>query len=114
MTIKAALILATVMMVALIGADAAFECSTVTADLVSCLPFLKGNDAKPTPVCCNGVKSLNAAAKTTPDRQAACQCIKSTAQSYHINSGKANQLPTLCKVNVGVPISSSVDCTKIH
>ncbi|CAN1229985.1 Non-specific lipid-transfer protein [Linum grandiflorum] len=66
-----------------------------------------------TPGCCGGVKSLNAAATTTPDRQAACRCLKSTSASIpasSINYGLAAGLPGRCGVNVGFPISPSVDC----
>eukprot|EP01018_Ginkgo_biloba_P035307 Gb_41633 [translate_table: standard] len=101
-----------VMSLLLIGADSAFQCSTLTTDLAPCLPFLVGNDAQPTPGCCNGLKSLNAATTTTPDRQAACNCIKSAGRSYGINFSKAAKLPGLCGVNVGVPISASTDCSK--
>nr|ABK21290.1 unknown [Picea sitchensis]ABK26772.1 unknown [Picea sitchensis] len=96
------------------GAEAAISCSTVISDLVPCLSYVAGSAANPTAACCNGVKALNAAAKTTPDRQAACKCIKSAAASYKYNSGKAGKIPGLCGVSVSFPISASVNCNAIH
>nr|ABK22649.1 unknown [Picea sitchensis]ABK25515.1 unknown [Picea sitchensis]ACN40466.1 unknown [Picea sitchensis] len=96
------------------GAEAAISCSTVIADLVPCLSYVTGSAASPPAACCNGVKTLNAAAQTTPDRQAACKCIKSAAASYHYNSAKADKIPALCGVNIGIPISPSTSCDTIH
>ncbi|CAN1229989.1 Non-specific lipid-transfer protein [Linum grandiflorum] len=93
-------------------ADGAVSCGQVASALAPCVPYLQGNGMA-TPGCCGGVKSLNAAATTTPDRQAACRCLKSTSASIpasSINYGLAAGLPGRCGVNVGFPISPSVDC----
>nr|WPO07349.1 LTP6 [Larix kaempferi] len=99
---------------ALSGAEAAISCSTVISDLVPCLSYVTGSGANPTAACCNGVKALNAAAKTTPDKQATCKCIKSAAASSNYNSGKAGKIPGLCGVNIGFSISASTNCNAIH
>ncbi|KAK8556550.1 hypothetical protein V6N13_064572 [Hibiscus sabdariffa] len=52
-------------------AQGAITCGQVSSALVPCLPYLKSGGTVP-PACCNGIKSLNSAAQTTPDRQAAC------------------------------------------
>ncbi|CAN1230001.1 Non-specific lipid-transfer protein 1 [Linum grandiflorum] len=91
-------------------ADGAVSCGQVASALAPCVPYLQGNGMA-TPGCCGGVKSLNAAATTTPDRQAACRCLKSTSASIPgINYGNAGSLPGKCGVNVGYPISPSVNC----
>ncbi|CAN0911006.1 Non-specific lipid-transfer protein [Linum grandiflorum] len=94
-------------------ADGAISCGTVASGIAPCLGYIRG--AGPlTPACCGGVKSLNAAAKSTPDRQAACGCLKSAAGRIPgINYGLAGGLPGKCGVNVGFPISPSVDCSKV-
>lgn len=96
------------------SAEAAISCSTVISDVVPCLSYVAGSAASPTAGCCNGVKALNAAAQTTPDRQAACKCIKSAAASYKYNSDKAGKIPGLCGVNIGFPISASTNCNAIR
>eukprot|EP01018_Ginkgo_biloba_P035304 Gb_19512 [translate_table: standard] len=113
-TMKVVLVSGVVMMILMMGADADFQCGTVTDNLSPCLPFLTGKAAQPTPGCCRGIRNLNAAARTTPDRQAACNCIKSSAHSFGIDVDKGGKLPGLCHVNVGVPISASVDCARVH
>ncbi|KAK4406279.1 Non-specific lipid-transfer protein 1 [Sesamum angolense] len=61
-----------------------------------------------------GVKGLYAAAKTTPDRQSVCNCLKSLAASYStLNLGKAAGLPAQCGVNIPYKISPSTDCSKV-
>lgn len=59
-------------------AHAAITCGQVTNSLINCIGYLQ-NGGTPPSGCCNGVKSLNAAAKTTADRQTACNCLKSAA-----------------------------------
>ncbi|GMH10024.1 hypothetical protein Nepgr_011865 [Nepenthes gracilis] len=95
-------------------ADAAISCSAVVGDLRPCLGYLTGSSGTVPPGCCTGIKTLNSAAKTTPDRQAACSCLKNLASS--LGSGtvtKAAGLPGKCGVSVGYPISPSTDCSKV-
>ncbi|CAL1378443.1 unnamed protein product [Linum trigynum] len=93
----------------------AITCGQVASNLAPCLGYLKGPGPAPVPAgCCNGVKALNAAAQTTPDRQAACECLKSTAGSVGgINPGKAAGLPGACGVNIPYKISTSTNCKSI-
>ncbi|GLJ47356.1 hypothetical protein SUGI_0999560 [Cryptomeria japonica] len=95
-------------------ADGAISCSTVVSDLIPCLSYVSGSSAKPTKGCCNGIKTLNTAAKTTDDRQAVCNCIKSVASSYSSYFDKASKLPGLCGVNLGFALTPSLDCSTVH
>ncbi|KAL6998274.1 hypothetical protein U1Q18_008400, partial [Sarracenia purpurea var. burkii] len=57
--------------------------------------------------------SLNNAARTTPDRQAACRCLKSSVGAVKgVNIGLAGSLPGKCGVNIPYKISLQTDCTK--
>ncbi|MDG6100426.1 hypothetical protein EXU34_23615, partial [Alteromonas sp. ZYF713] len=58
----------------------AITCGQVTSKLAPCVGYLQKGGVVP-PSCCSGVKALNSAAKTTPDRQATCNCIKSASSS---------------------------------
>ncbi|CAA7025534.1 unnamed protein product [Microthlaspi erraticum] len=92
----------------------AIQCSQVNMYLAPCLAYLRGG-GNPSPQCCGGLNSLKAAAPGTPDRQAACQCLKTVAtQIPGISDDNAKQLPTKCGVNLGVPFSKSVDCNTIN
>ncbi|OMP08076.1 Plant lipid transfer protein/Par allergen [Corchorus capsularis] len=93
-------------------AEGAITCGQVTSSLAACIAYLRGGPL--TPGCCNGVRSLNSAAKTTPDRQAACNCLKSAAGSIPgINFGLAGGLPGKCRVSIPYKISPSTDCSKV-
>jgi len=66
--------------------------------LAPCIAYLRGG-AGPSPACCAGVKRLNGAAATTPDRQAACNCLKQAAGAISgLNTDAASSLPGKCGV----------------
>ncbi|URD99821.1 hypothetical protein MUK42_30584 [Musa troglodytarum] len=54
----------------------AITCGQVTSALRPCIAYATNKGAL-TSGCCNGVKNLNSASKTSADRKAACNCIKS-------------------------------------
>nr|AEI70826.1 non-specific lipid-transfer protein [Helianthus annuus] len=94
----------------------ALSCGQVSSSLAPCIGYLTKGGVVP-PACCSGVKSLNSAAKTTPDRQAACGCLKSAYSSISgINSGNAASLPGKCGVNIPYKISpgTRTDCSKVQ
>ncbi|XP_039045448.1 non-specific lipid-transfer protein-like [Hibiscus syriacus] len=92
----------------------AITCGQVTSTLGPCIPYLKSPGGAVPPACCSGIKTLNGAAQTTPDRQAACNCIKSAAASIPgINVGLAAGLPGKCGVSILYQISPSTDCKSI-
>ncbi|PIA39078.1 hypothetical protein AQUCO_02700329v1 [Aquilegia coerulea] len=92
--------------------EAAVTCNVVASNLIACITYLKSGGAVPS-TCCSGIKSLNAAATTTSDRQTACQCLKQLATSISgLKTGPTSTLPAKCGVSVGYPISASVDCSK--
>lgn len=93
-------------------ADGVLSCGQVVSSLTPCVSYLRSGGAVPD-ACCSGVRSLKIAAKTTPDRQAACRCLKQAAAAI---SGTRNTfakgLPGKCGVNIPYSISPSVDCSK--
>ncbi|XP_076881403.1 non-specific lipid-transfer protein-like [Bidens hawaiensis] len=92
----------------------ALSCGQVSSSLAPCIVYLTKGGVVP-PACCNGVKSLNGAAKTTPDRQTACNCLKSAYGSINgINAANAAGLPSKCGVSIPYKISPSTDCTKVQ
>ncbi|XP_010252072.1 PREDICTED: non-specific lipid-transfer protein 1-like [Nelumbo nucifera] len=94
--------------------DAAISCGQLASLLSPCVNyFVKGGPLPP--ACCSGVRTLNSAAKTTADRQATCQCLKSAAASIPgLNLGLANSIPGKCGVNFPYKISPSTDCSRVR
>ena len=68
--------------VAIGGVKGAIPCSSVISNLIFFLSFVMGITSNPLTACCNGIKSLNGAAKATPDKQTVCMCVKATTSSY--------------------------------
>lgn len=90
----------------------AITCGDVAKQLTPCLNYLKNGGALPTG-CCAGVKNLNNAAKTTPDRQSACRCLQNAAKSITgLKQNLAESLPSKCGVNIPYKISQSTNCNK--
>ncbi|KAK1312310.1 Non-specific lipid-transfer protein 2A [Acorus calamus] len=90
-------------------ADAAITCGQVVGYISSCLSYARSGGAMP-PKCCPGVRALNGAARTTPDRQQACACLKSLSGGMSVPY--APSIPSKCGVSVPYTISPKTDCTK--
>ncbi|CAA3021910.1 non-specific lipid-transfer 1-like [Olea europaea subsp. europaea] len=96
-------------------AEAGITCGTVVSSLRPCLPYVQGSSPTVPDGCCNGINSLYNSAKTTPDCQSVCFCLKSLAGSYKgIDYGKAGGLPGKCGVNIPYKIAPSTDCSKVQ
>lgn len=90
----------------------AIACGSVIVSLTPCLEYLRTGGAVP-PACCAGVKALNNLAKTTPDRQTACECMKTTASRISgIDLRLAGSLPAKCGMSIPFKFSPSMDCKK--
>ncbi|GKB95390.1 non-specific lipid-transfer protein-like protein [Tanacetum coccineum] len=92
----------------------AISCGQVVSSLAPCLSYLQKGGPVP-PACCSGVKALNNAAKSTPDRQTACTCLKNAySANSGISSSNAAGLPGKCGVSIPYKISPGTDCTKVQ
>ncbi|VVB17432.1 unnamed protein product [Arabis nemorensis] len=92
--------------------NAVISCGIVASSLAPCTNYLLKGGAVP-PMCCAGVKKLNNIAKTTPDRQQACQCLQSVAKGVSgLNPSLASGLPGNCGVSIPYPISMNTNCKK--
>jgi hypothetical protein len=93
-------------------AESAISCGTVVSYLSPCIAYARGQ--RPLSAgCCSGVKGLNAAAQTTPDRQQACACLKSASAGISgLNPTTTAGIPSKCGVNIPYAISPSTDCSK--
>ncbi|XP_011622722.1 non-specific lipid-transfer protein 1 [Amborella trichopoda] len=93
--------------------DGAVSCGTVDSSLIPCINYLTSGGTVPPP-CCNGVRSVNGMAQTTPDKQAVCGCLKQATTTINgINNNRLQSLPGDCGVDIPFTISVSTDCTKI-
>lgn len=110
--LKMVSVLVLCMLVAAPMATQAITCGQVASSLAPCINYLKGPGGQAPPAaCCNGVKAINNAAKTTPDRQTACNCLKSAARGVSgLNPSTAESLPSKCGVSIPYKISLSTNC----
>nr|GLL26994.1 lipid transfer protein [Ipomoea trifida] len=98
-------------------AEAAITCDKVMNSIRPCIWYIMmGGRGRVPRDCCRGVESLHRLAKTTADRRAACQCLKSAAQ--HVPGGgnvidRAAKIPAKCGVRLPFKISSSTNCYRI-
>ncbi|CAI8600629.1 unnamed protein product [Vicia faba] len=94
--------------------EAAISCGVVAGALAPCIAYLRGGRG-PSPQCCGGVRRLNAAARTSPDRKAACNCLKGAARSIRgLNPNAAATLPGKCGVRISYRISTSTNCAAVR
>ncbi|ONK76292.1 uncharacterized protein A4U43_C03F26080 [Asparagus officinalis] len=93
----------------------AINCMDVDLALRQCVPYLTGQATDPSAACCDGISQIKSMATTTPDRQAACSCMKAAAAHLPgLVDSAVSALPAKCNVPLPYPISASVDCTKIQ
>uniref|UniRef100_A0A1D1XU58 Non-specific lipid-transfer protein n=1 Tax=Anthurium amnicola TaxID=1678845 RepID=A0A1D1XU58_9ARAE len=96
------------------GVVSAVTCVQVTAYMAPCAGYVRGGGAMP-PSCCSGVRGLNSAARTTPDRRQACACLKSLMASVSgLKPGFVAGIPSKCGVRVPYRISPSMDCSRVR
>jgi hypothetical protein len=89
------------------------SCGQVIGYLVPCMNYAMGNAPTPSAPCCSGVRSLNSAARTTPDRQATCNCLKQqTGGMRGLRADLIAGIPSKCGVNIPYAISPNTDCKK--
>ena len=97
------------------SAEAAITCGGIVSKLSPCLPYATHKAPALPPACCSAISSIKAAASTTADRQAACSCLKSVAGKYAgLDLGLVSSIPGKCNVNIGYPLSTTVDCTMVQ
>lgn len=92
-------------------AEAEIPCGRVQITVAPCIGYLRGPGGGVPAACCNGVRSINKEAKTTPDRQGVCRCLKSTVLSLPgLNLATLSALPSKCGINLPYKITPTIDC----
>jgi hypothetical protein len=93
-------------------AQAAVSCNTVQGSLLPCLTYVRNNGAGAVPpACCKGIASVSNSAKTTPDRQAVCECFKKVASlASNINPAVITGITGKCNVKIPYKFSTSTNC----
>ncbi|KAL2330534.1 hypothetical protein Fmac_018115 [Flemingia macrophylla] len=93
--------------------DAALSCPQVQFTVAPCLGYLRGPSGTVPTLCCNAVRTLNNKARTTPDRQGTCRCLRVIVQNLpRLNLATLAALPTKCGVNLPYKATPSIDCNK--
>lgn len=94
------------------AAEAVIACSDVIKDLRPCVNYLVNGTGMPPAACCSGATNLAAAASTSADKKAACDCIKNAAKKLNPNPQLAKDLAGNCKISLPFTVSIDVDCSK--
>ncbi|XP_014502935.1 non-specific lipid-transfer protein A-like [Vigna radiata var. radiata] len=90
-----------------------FSCLEAQVSMLQCLPFFLNAENSPSTSCCDAVRNVRASAPTKPELREACQCLKADiAQFPKLFDDKVIQLPKLCKVDFGFPLTKDIDCNK--
>ncbi|KAI6673324.1 hypothetical protein NL676_001230 [Syzygium grande] len=92
----------------------AVTCGQVASALSPCINLLEERQGPVPAGCCNGIRTINNAARTTPDRQTTCRCLKSAAAGISgINYGVVAATPGRCGVSIPYKISPSTNCNSV-
>ncbi|QHO25009.1 Non-specific lipid-transfer protein [Arachis hypogaea] len=90
-------------------------CGKIDATLVPCVEYLSRNEHIIPQSCCDGVKNLNAGAKSKEDRQSVCNCIRRMTKNLRgLKPDKLAKLPEQCGVKFPYKLSPSMDCTEVN
>ncbi|XP_062227640.1 non-specific lipid-transfer protein 1-like [Phragmites australis] len=109
-----AVLLLAMLAVQQLAVQADIECSDVLSGLSPCLGFVEGDVDHPSSECCDGVTTTYAAADTTTDRQAMCECLKSAYDRVNADLSAAQALPADCGLSLSYTISPDFDCSTIE
>ncbi|GJN07164.1 hypothetical protein PR202_ga24969 [Eleusine coracana subsp. coracana] len=111
----AGIIVVVALLVAASPAVTAVTCGQVVNMLAPCVRYAMGGVQTPPGTCCDGVRSLSAAARSTADRQTTCNCLKQqTSGMGGLKPSIVAGIPAKCNVNVPYAISLSTDCSKVR
>jgi hypothetical protein len=93
-------------------ANASLSCNEMIETTTPCIGYLQnpGPSSVPEP-CCNGVRNVNDAAKTTNERRDACRCLKPVVNAIAgIKEDALTALPGNCGVNLPFKIGLNINC----
>ncbi|KAH9668415.1 non-specific lipid-transfer protein 1 [Citrus sinensis] len=90
----------------------AITCEQVTIWLTPCISYgVLGGAVQP--ACCEGIRALNAASKTTEDRRTQCNCVKEgAARIPGLDYDRVNMLPDICRSKCPYKLTHDLDCSK--
>uniref|UniRef100_A0ACD6A6G6 Uncharacterized protein n=1 Tax=Avena sativa TaxID=4498 RepID=A0ACD6A6G6_AVESA len=106
---------AAVLVLAPRGASAAISCTTVYSTLLPCLGYVQSGGVVP-PACCEGIKKVVSAGRSTPDRRAICACLKNIGSGAAGGpyASRAEGLPGRCKAPLPYKTGPNGSCDLIN
>ena len=111
---KVALVASVMAFMLIVGShsQATLTCDQVTLWLTPCISYaVMGGSVSP--LCCQGIHSINAAYKNGDDRRSACQCIKDKAAYIPgIDYNRVNAIAGLCGTTCPYKVYPTTDCSK--
>ncbi|KAJ8497243.1 hypothetical protein OPV22_007795 [Ensete ventricosum] len=91
----------------------AITCNDAVSGLIPCGSYLIGQGgADPSPRCCESARALNRMASTVASRRQLCECLKQTGPSFGVKPERVQHLPPFCKIDLNMPVSPDVDCSR--
>ncbi|XP_028770283.1 non-specific lipid-transfer protein 3-like [Neltuma alba] len=97
-----------------VSPKAAVPCKRLTLAITPCRRYLMGSEAKPSRLCCHGVKNINEELQSKEDRIDACKCMKqalSLVGTYDPN--RIPMIPKHCGYSFALPaIRKNTDCSR--
>ncbi|CAL9758733.1 unnamed protein product [Musa acuminata subsp. burmannicoides] len=92
----------------------AITCNDAVSALIPCGSYLIGQGgADPSPRCCESARALNRMASTVASRRQLCECLKQTGPSFGVKPDRVQHLPPFCKIDLSMPVSPDVDCSRV-
>lgn len=95
-------------------------CQFASKEFTPCLPYLTHKQNKPTPTCCQGVKSIRdmlikqlaAEPETKPDMNRLCDCLRGVGKSSEIDYVRGDGLPSIgnCGILLPFPLEPQNHC----
>ncbi|WCJ37330.1 hypothetical protein M5689_018478 [Euphorbia peplus] len=89
------------------------SCGDAISGIHPCNNYLAGIVPKLSEDCCLAVKKINEEATTLQNRRDMCACLNKVAPMFGYKPHIVDQLPSLCHLQVRVPIGPTIDCAKI-
>uniref|UniRef100_A0ACD5ZY55 Uncharacterized protein n=2 Tax=Avena sativa TaxID=4498 RepID=A0ACD5ZY55_AVESA len=114
-TVAAAVVLAALAVAFLaVTGHGAVTCVEVDANLLPCVEYVTGKEAKPPALCCQGVKRIRALPAGTAERRFVCECIKEAATGFDgLKNDAIRDLPAVCGSPLPFPLALDFDCNTI-
>ncbi|WJX82308.1 hypothetical protein P8452_65086 [Trifolium repens] len=113
--IKVTCLVVTCLVLGIPLANASLSCDEMIQTTALCIEYLMNPGPSVPEPCCNGIRTINEAAKTTDERRNGCKCFKPVVIAIAgINDDALASLPGKCGVPFPmITVGRTLDCNTI-